>query len=68
MSKLAEIQSDATLLHSLCEGALELLELTTTVASPASNALHGLVVVLIERADKLASDLEGACDAARVKA
>lgn len=62
MKTLTDVQTDATTLHALAQGAFELLELTPTPATPAANALYGLLVAMIERADTLARDLGNLSD------
>jgi hypothetical protein len=59
MKAKSDLQHDATTLHALCQGAFELMELCSAPTTPASNALSGLLEVIIQRADQLAVDLDG---------
>lgn len=51
-------QDEATQLHALAQGAVELLNNVVYPPSPASNALTALLDILVERAQELGSNLD----------
>lgn len=55
---IKDLQSDATMLHGFAEGLAELYDVIDCKPSPASNAMIPMFASLIERADRLANDLD----------
>ena len=56
---ISELQSDAIFLHAMAQGMDVLYDTIKTDLSPASNSMPAMFQSLIERADRLAQDLEG---------
>lgn len=55
---LMETQEAAVELHALAQGSVALMDQCQSDTTPAANALYALLHVLVERADKLADDLD----------
>lgn len=55
---LDEIMHDAIMLHAFAQGVYELHDTLKTDQSPASNAMPAMFDSLIERAHRLAADIE----------
>lgn len=55
---LDDIHHDAVFLHAFAQGVAELHDTLKTEVSPASNSMPALFESLIERAAKLAHDIE----------
>ena len=62
---LDDIKVDAVFLHGLCQGVGILYDETEKFCSPASNATHALICEVIEKASRLADDLNAAADSIR---
>jgi hypothetical protein len=55
---ISQLQSDACFLHAMAQGVDALFDTISTELSPASNAMPAMFQSLIERADRLAQDLD----------
>lgn len=55
---IADIMHDAIMLHAFAQGVYELHDTLKTDRSPASNAMPAMFDSLIERAHRLAEDIE----------
>lgn len=55
---LSDLSHDAIMLHGFIQGVIELHDLLKIEVGPASNAMPPLFDSLLERADRLSSDLE----------
>ena len=62
---LDDIKVDAVFLHGLCQGVGILYDETEKFCSPASNATHALICEVIEKAERLADDIDAAETQAR---
>lgn len=66
MKTLTDLHSDAVLMHALCQGAMILLDAVPQGnATPASNALVGLLEDITNKADALADRLSEINDGER---
>jgi len=66
MKNLTDLHSDAVLMHALCQGAMILLDaMPQGNATPASNALVGLLEDITNKADALADCLSEINDGER---
>ncbi len=54
---LATIETDATFLHGLLQGVCVLVDTLNHSASPTSNALNALTDEVVQKADRLLSDI-----------
>ncbi|WP_050524913.1 hypothetical protein [Pseudorhodobacter wandonensis] len=55
---ISDLQTDATFLHAMAQGIDVLYDIIKTDLSPASNSMPAMLQSLIERADRLAQDLD----------
>jgi len=55
---IADLQSDAVFLHAMAQGIDVIYDTIKTDLSPASNSIPAMLQSLIERADRLANDLD----------
>lgn len=65
---ISDLQVDACMLHGFAQGLAELHDMIKTDLSPASNAMPPMFASLIERADRLANDLDALNTAQRAAA
>lgn len=56
---ISELQKDAVFLHAMIQGVEIVYEEVSRDCSPASNAMPALFESLLERARRLANDLDG---------
>ena len=58
LAELSDIQTNAVRLHAVAQGASVIYEACCAPRSDASNALHSVLEVIIDLADRLATDLD----------